>query len=81
MSIKKTAAPFIGVVDRHIQDQKQTKFSAKFCLNLACGDAVRNFKLMKDALETTGEITKLIEKSPRRDACFERLMAEVGCIG
>ena len=45
-------------------------------LNLACGDAVKNCKLMKDALETTGEITKLIKKSPRRDACFERLKAE-----
>ena len=41
-------------------------------LNLACGDAVKNCKLMKDALKTTREITKLIKKSPRRDACFER---------
>ena len=45
-------------------------------LNLARGDAVKNFKLMKDALETTREITKLIKKSPRRDACFERLKTE-----
>ena len=45
-------------------------------LNLACGDAVKNCKLMKDALETTREITKLIKKSPGRDACIARLKAE-----
>ena len=32
---------------------------------------------MKDALDTTQEITKLIKKSPCRDACFKRLKAEI----
>ena len=32
---------------------------------------------MKDALDTTREITKLIKKSPRRDACFANLKAEM----
>ena len=37
-------------------------------LNLAASDAIRNSKLMKDALDTTHEITKLIKFSPRREA-------------
>ena len=35
-------------------------------LNLAVGDAIKNSKVMKDALKTTFEITKLIKKSPKR---------------
>ena len=33
-------------------------------LNLAAGDTLKQSKLMKDALETTWEITKLIKYSP-----------------
>ena len=39
-------------------------------LNLAANDAIRNSKLMKDTLDTTHEITKLITFSPRREAIF-----------
>ena len=42
-------------------------------LNLAAGDTLKRPKLMKDALETTREITKLIKYSPRRDGIFQRL--------
>ena len=45
-------------------------------LNLAASDSVRNSRLMKSALETTHEITKLIKLSPRRDAIFQQLQAE-----
>ena len=34
-------------------------------LNLAACDTIKQSKLMKDALETTHEITKLIKYSPR----------------
>ena len=37
-------------------------------LNLAIGDAIKNSEIMKEALETTHEITKLIKKTPKRDA-------------
>ena len=47
-------------------------------LNLACGDAIKRCKLMQDALDTTHEITKLIKKSPARDAIFKRLKEEMG---
>ena len=34
-------------------------------LNLAASDAIKSSKMMKDALETTHEITKLIKFSPK----------------
>lgn len=42
-------------------------------LNLAAGDTLKQSNLIKDALDTTREITKLIKYSPRRDAIFQRL--------
>ena len=45
-------------------------------LNLAVGDAIKSSKLMKDALETTHEITKLVKKSPKRDAKLESLKTQ-----
>ena len=45
-------------------------------LNLAVGDAIKNSKVMKDALETTHEITKLIKKSPKRDAKLDAIKKE-----
>lgn len=42
-------------------------------LNLAASDALKESKLMNDALETVHEITKLIKFSPRRDGIFHRL--------
>ena len=46
-------------------------------LNLACGDTIKTCKLLKDALDTTHEITKLIKKSPRRNTIFDRLREEM----
>ena len=39
-------------------------------LNLAACDTIKRMKVMKDALETTHEITKLIKYSPRREGIF-----------
>jgi hypothetical protein len=46
-------------------------------LNLACGDTIKRSKIMKDALDIVYEISKLIKKSPRRDAIFSKLKQEV----
>ena len=46
-------------------------------LYLACGDTIKKCKVMNDALDTTHEITKLIKKSAKRGAIFERLKAEM----
>ena len=40
-------------------------------LNLAASDSMKTSRIMKDALETTHEITKLIKHSPKRDAKLE----------
>ena len=45
-------------------------------LNLAVGDTIKNSKVMKDALEITHEITKLIKKSPKRDAKLDSIKNE-----
>ena len=46
-------------------------------LNLAVGDAVKGCKLMKACLEVVYEISKLIKKSPKRDALFQKLKVEI----
>ena len=44
---------------------------------MACSDAVKGCKLLKSALETTREITKLIKFSPRRQAIFQEVKKDV----
>ena len=46
-------------------------------LSLACGDAIKNCKLMRDALDTSYELIKLIKKSPRRDATFQKIKEQM----
>ena len=45
-------------------------------INLAVNDALKSSKLLKDALDMTREVTKLIKYSPRREAIFRRLKKE-----
>lgn len=46
-------------------------------LNLAVGDTVKQSKVMKSSLETVYEISKLVKKSPKRDAMFQKLKQEL----
>ena len=41
-------------------------------LSLACSDSIKNYKCMKDALDTSYELVKLVKKSPRRDAMLQK---------
>ena len=41
--------------------------------SLAAGDSIKNSKIMKDALDITFEVSKLIKFSPKRDVMFEKL--------
>ena len=43
-------------------------------LNLACQDTVRNIKVMKDALDTTLELSKL---SSKRNAAYIKIKKEL----
>ena len=69
-----------GVVARMQAAEPRAVFTHCYghALNLACADTIKQCKLMRDALDTTYEITKLIKKSPRRDAIFNRLKEEMG---
>ena len=42
-------------------------------LNIAVGDTVKKCQLMRSCLDAMFEITKLIKKSPKRDAIFQKL--------
>ena len=46
-------------------------------LQLAIGDTVREVRNLRDALDTTSEISKLLKYSPKRDRMFEKLKAEL----
>ena len=46
-------------------------------LNLAVGNIMKKSRLMGDTLNTTNEISKLLKYSPRWDATFEKLRAEL----
>lgn len=46
-------------------------------LNLAIGDTVKQSNIMRDALDTTYEISKLLKYSPKRDSLFERIKQEL----
>ena len=42
-------------------------------LNLACNDTIKQSKVIKDALEVTQEIAKLVKRSPQRDSLLHRI--------
>ena len=46
-------------------------------LNLAASDTVKRNKILRDTLDTTLEISKLLKFSPRREAIFDKIKAEV----
>ncbi len=45
-------------------------------LNLAACDTIKGMKVLKDALDTTREITKLIKYSPRREGVFQLIKSQ-----
>ena len=46
-------------------------------LNLAVQDTLKRIKVMEQCLETVHEITKLVEKSPNRDAILKHIKDEI----
>ena len=46
-------------------------------LDLAACDTNKRSKVVKDALDITHEVSKLLKYSPRRDSIFEKIKAEV----
>ena len=48
-------------------------------LNLAVQDMVKANKVLRDTLDIVEEMTKLIKKSPKRQAIFEKIKDEIAC--
>ena len=64
-----------GVAKRVNDSEPRVVFAYCYghALNLAANDTLKQSKLMKDVLDTTREITKLIKYSPRRKGKFMKL--------
>ena len=74
-----------GVAKRISEIEPRALFTHCYghALNLAACDTIKRMKVMKDALETTHEITKLIKYSPRREGIIQRVksMSDVNSPG
>ena len=64
-----------GVSTKFLSEEPRALYTHCYghALNLACADTVKQCKLIRDALDTTFELTKL---SPKRDARLQQLKAE-----
>ena len=68
-----------GVATQILADQPKALLTHCYghSLNLACQDMVRSVKPVKDALDTTFELSKLLKFSAKRAAEFQRLKKEI----
>ena len=48
-----------------------------YALNLACQDTICNIKVIKDALDTTFELSKLLKYSSKRKSEYLKLKEEI----
>lgn len=66
-----------GVATRILAEEPRALYTHCYghSINLAACDAIKGTKLMKDAMDTAYEITKLIKYSPRRQEIFHALKA------
>ena len=49
-------------------EERALKTHCYYSLNLACGDCIRENLIMRNSLETSLEITKLVKNSPKRES-------------
>ena len=68
-----------GVAKQLLDEEKRAVFTHCYghALNLACSDTVKGCKVLKDSLETTREITKLVKFSPKREILFRNLKQDI----
>ena len=64
-------------------EEEEPKAIYTYCyghaLSVAAGDTTKACTTLKNALDITLEITKLVKLSPRRDAIFLRLKEQLQC--
>ena len=68
-----------GVTTQITKEEPRAIFTQCYghALNLAAGDTIKKNKLLRNVLDTTFEISKLLKLSPRRDAMFQKIKAEM----
>ena len=68
------SGPRSGVAKRLKDDKPRALYlhCHGYALNLATGDDIKTYKVVKDALEVTMEVSKLVKFSPNRAAKLER---------
>ena len=68
-----------GVATQLLKEEPRATFTHCYghALNLATSDTVKKNKILRNTLDTTLEISKLIKFSPRRDAIFHKLKSEI----
>ena len=64
-----------GVAKQLLDEEPRALYTHCYwhALNLAVGDAVKHYKVVKDALDTTYEVSKLVKYSPKRDTALQTL--------
>ena len=68
-----------GVVVQIKEEEKRALYTHCYChsLNLAVGDTMKKSKILKDTIDTTFELTKLVKKSPKRDTKLKSIQTEI----
>ena len=68
-----------GVSSRILAEQPKALYTHCYwhSLNLACQDMVREVKCVRDAIDTTFELSKLLKYSAKRTAEYKRLKQEI----
>ena len=66
-----------GVAAQIIQEELRETFTHCYghALNLAAGDTIKKYKLLRNARDTTFKISKLRKYSPQCDAIFQKIKA------
>ena len=68
-----------GVSTQLLQDEPRAIYTHCYghSLNLACQDTIRSVRVVKDALDTTFELSKLLKYSSKRNAAFKKLKEQL----
>ena len=68
-----------GVSKKLLDEEPHAVFTDCYghALNLAVGDCVKQGKVMKMAPDLVAEVSKLIKKSPKSDAAFDKLKVDL----
>ena len=68
-----------GVAKTLQDEEKRAVFTHCYghALNLAAGDCIKQCKIIQSAFDTVAEMSKLVKKSPKRDAIFQKLKSEL----